>query len=113
MTTLADSTAPTSSASALSAYQTSGTFNVAYTANDASGIQNVELWYRKNGGAWTLYTTATSSPISFTGTGDGTYDFYTRARDNSAAHNYEAAPGSADRTTIVDTVGPSEIDENL
>src|SRR5207253_2620147 len=43
--------------------------------------------------------------FSFTATVDGSYDFYTRAVDK--AGNYEAAPASADTSTLVDTQAPT------
>lgn len=60
------------------------TFNVNYTAtDDRAGVKQVELFYRKDGGAWTSYGKFISSLISFTASGSGNYDFYTIAEDRS------------------------------
>ncbi|HNT34813.1 MAG TPA: right-handed parallel beta-helix repeat-containing protein, partial [bacterium] len=80
-------------------------FGVPFNASDAElGVQYVELYYRKDGqGAYVKYgTTFTNSPISFdSGTtgGDGIYEFYTVATDNSS--NSESAPSVADAMTRV------------
>ncbi len=107
-----DNNAPTSSADSLSTFQNTVTFDVPYTATDsASGVKEVELFYKKDGGSLTSYGVFTSSPISFdssTTGGDGNYDFHTIATDNSG--NIESAPGSADASTIVDTVDPTTSD---
>jgi hypothetical protein len=103
-----DTTPPTSSIIVLPGFTTQLTFNIAYTASDSeSGVQEVELWYRKDGGGWGLYSTYSggSRTVSFTAVSDGDYDFYTRARDND--NNYESAPSSPDTSTIVDTELPT------
>src|SRR5205823_6557708 len=119
---LADSSTPvdtqdhTSSASS-PAYSTSTTFTVTYGASDPlkdgsnSGLKDVELCANAPGPR--SFPTRRSSDLasidgsfSFTGTVDGSYDFYTRAHDN--AGNYEAAPALADTSTLVDTQGPAE-----
>ncbi len=84
------------------------TFNVYYTASDdvgGSGIKEVELWNRINGGEWNQYGTYTASPISFTAGPEGVYEFYTRAWDNS--FNYENAPTNPDTVSIVDQFPPT------
>jgi hypothetical protein len=116
--TVTDSQNPVSSASALPPYQTSSSFSIPYTASDlgGSGLAYVELYYRTGtSGAFTLYTTTTSSsghwtasPIEFDSSmtaGDGTYQFYTSAVDTLG--NQETAPLSPDATTTVDTAQPS------
>lgn len=108
--TTVDTTKPVSSVGSLPTYETSLTFNVPFTASDTggSGVNYVELYYRKDGGSWTKYgTTFTSTPISFTASADGFYEFYTRATDN--AGNVEDAPASADASTTVDTVAPTVV----
>ena len=108
--TLYDTVAPGSSASSTTATNSSP-FTVTYTATDGgSGVDEVELWARKgSSGSFTLVTTdtdPTSAEFAFTPTGgDGTYEFYTRARDS--AGNYEADPGAADDSTLYDTMGPT------
>jgi parallel beta-helix repeat protein len=74
---------------------TTTTFEVPWFASDGeSGVQGVELWYRKDGGTWIKYgSNFTASPITFqssTTGGDGFYEFYTVATDN--AGNKESAP---------------------
>jgi hypothetical protein len=102
-----DDTAPSSSAGPLAAYQSNLTFDVPYTASDAtSGVASVELFFQVDGGGYSSYGTYTSSPISFTASGDGFYDFYTVASDSVG--NVEAAPGTADASTEVDTSTPAD-----
>jgi hypothetical protein len=100
-----DDTAPASSAGPLAAYQSNLTFDVPYAASDAtSGVASVELFFQVDGGGYSSYGTFTSSPINFTASGDGFYDFYTVATDSVG--NVEAAPGTADASTEVDTSTP-------
>src|SRR5207253_2423940 len=94
-------------------------FSVTYTDSDPlkngsnSGVADVELW-AKAPGAGSYSKVATDSGVaidgsfSFTGTVDGSYDFYTRAHDK--AGNYEAAPATGDTSTLVDTQQPSSQD---
>jgi chitodextrinase len=78
---------------------------VPFTASDdLSGILSVELWARSRvttgdpWGAWTLATTGTTSPLSYTFTlPAGYFEFYSIAIDGSA--NRESAPAVADATT--------------
>ncbi len=109
-----DDSPPATSADALPTYQTAATFDVAWTGADTdpgsglfSGLATVELWYSYESGAWTQYgTTFAASPISFASVdGDGDYDFYTVGTDNVG--NVEAAPGSGDATTQLDTTAPT------
>ncbi|UCE36614.1 MAG: Ig-like domain-containing protein [Thermoplasmata archaeon] len=102
-----DTTPPTSYVSALPTYQTSLSFSVSYSASDAqSSVMEVELWFKKDSGGWSLYNTYSggSRTITFTADSDGAYSFYTRARDTRS--NYERAPSSSDAQTIVDTTPP-------
>jgi hypothetical protein len=102
-----DTLPPTSTAGPLDPYQGDVTFDVPYTADDAtSGIDNVELFYQLDGGGYSSYGTFISSPISFTASGDGFYEFYTVATDSAGL--VESAPVSADAGTTVDTVPPGE-----
>jgi len=102
-----DDVDPTSSADAQPAYQTSLTFDVAFTSSDATaGVNYVELYYQLDGGGYVQFAgTFPTTPISFTAPSDGAYDFYTIATDN--AGNVEAAPGVADASTTVDTTAPT------
>jgi len=103
-----DNTLPTSSVS-VPDYQNSLTFNVPFLVTD-SNPNFVELWYKKDSGSWTKYgTTFSSSPISFTSTGDGVYGFYTIATDK--AGNIESSKTNADDTIRVDTVKPTTTDD--
>lgn len=109
---------PTSSVASLPSMTNQVPYAVPYTAFDksnASGVAYVELWYRVGGtGAYVRYSTTTNptaqwtaGPIPFDATlasGDGSYEFYTVAVDR--ANNTEAAPLSADASTIIDTTGP-------
>jgi len=79
-------------------------FEVNATAIDGCGVKYVELWYSKDGGAWTKMGNSYSEPwqwtvaINATG-GEGIYEFYTRGTDNSGL--YEAAPAGNDTWTRV------------
>src|SRR5439155_6424410 len=87
--TVLDTQSPSSSASA-AAYSNSTSLTVSYSASDAgpSGVKEVELWVKRPGdSSYALADTETTPPNpSFTysaAAGDGTYNFYTRARDNA------------------------------
>ena len=106
--TVYDATAPSSSCTGPGWASTSIALN--FTASDAggSGVALTYLWYRYEGGSW--YQSGEpaggeSGTFSFTPpSGDGTYSFYTIARDR--ASNEETAPGSADVQVEVETVPP-------
>jgi hypothetical protein len=118
------STTPVSSATAPST-STSTSLSIPYTATYAngSGISLVELWVKRPGDSSYSPATSVSNPsgsctggagndvcgtFSYTAAaGDGSYSFYTRAKDNVSTPNYEAAKSSADSTTVVDTGPPS------
>jgi len=107
-----DDTKPTSSANALSAYQTAVPFTVSYTASDTtSGVDKVFLWYDfASSGSFALYDSSTTGSFSFDAPdGDGFYEFYTIARDNVG--NVEDAPTSADASTTVDTTPPGAVSD--
>ncbi len=108
-----DTTAPTSTASAPT-YSNLTTWTVSYTGSDnggGSGLARVDLYAKAPG--QTSYTkaasdTSGSSSGSFSYTaaaGDGSYGFYTLATDK--AGNVQAAPGTPNATTKLDTVAPS------
>src|SRR5947208_544660 len=90
---------------------TSTMSTVSYAASaDASGLDKVELWAKVGAGSFSKVATdsapGASGSFSYTAAaGDGSYSFYTRALDK--AGNYEAAPASADTTTLVDTAAPA------
>ncbi len=104
-----DDSPPQTAAGPLDAYVNAVTFDVPFTEYDAtSGTYVVWLFYRLNGGSYTQYGTVhAASPISFTGTGEGVYDFYTRGVDNVG--NIEADPSVPDATTEVDLQPPDAV----
>lgn len=110
-TTTTDFFAPDSSVDPLPISRNVTTFQITASADDSggSGVQEVELWFAKDLGSWTLYGTDTSSPWSWnfdvnaTG-GDGFYQFHSRAYDN--AGNYEDFPILPDTFTTVSTDKP-------
>jgi hypothetical protein len=109
-----DLTPPASNVGALGEYQSNYIFNVPWNATDETGIQHVELYYTLNGGnTWLKFgNTFSSSPISFSSTGEGYFGFYIVATDNSTNYNREPQPVSGtlpDKTTLVDTIAP-EVD---
>ncbi len=79
-----------------------------YNDNNASGIQYVYVYFKKDGGGYQQYGgTHTSSPVLFDAEpyGEGTYDFYTVAVDN--AGNIEAHPAEPDVSFTLDIVDPT------
>ena len=104
-----DTTPPLSFVNPLPANTTVGSFDVTATASDLSGVANVELWFRKDGGAWTSYGTDSATPwlwtFDTTGTGgDGLYEYYSIATDRSSIR--ETEPAIPDASTLVDTTPP-------
>ncbi|MGB7588535.1 MAG: hypothetical protein WBM00_07490, partial [Solirubrobacterales bacterium] len=83
-----------------------------YTAADSGGAElaSVELWVKAPGVTEFELIATENSPGpsgSFPYTaeaGEGTYRFYTRARDSLG--NYEPVPASADSNTVFDTTPP-------
>ena len=116
--TAIDWTAPESSVTTyLGSYQNSHTFLVPYTSTDAvSKVKSVTLYYKfGESGLWTMFAEDSFIPeqthnasFSFTSpNGDGTYYFYTIAKD--IYDNEENPPLVPDVSTIVDTVKPITI----
>jgi parallel beta-helix repeat protein len=106
-----DALPPTSNASALPRFESSRTFSVRATASDGNGtgVKNITLWFRFNGGTWNVsQTLPVSGPIlfSFTGSSDGTYEFATSSWDNARNSQPRRSSGN-DTWTIVDTVRPA------
>ena len=108
-----DTTPPASSASS-SAYSTSGSFAVSYSAADnpgGSGLARVDLYVKgPDDFGYALVASnpgyATSGVFSYAALeGDGAYSFYTVATDK--AGNTETAPLSPETTTVVDTTPPT------
>jgi len=110
-----DITAPTSNVNAIATYwKTISPLTVTATATDSlSGINDVTLYYRYSPdnttwGAWTSVGSDLAAPWSwnfpFT-TGNGYYEFYSRAHDKMT--NFEAAPGLADQIVGFDNTAPT------
>jgi hypothetical protein len=102
-----DVTPPTAAVSALSEYQASLTFTVAWSGTDAtSGLANYDVQYRDGAsGTWTDWQTATTATsASFTGQDAHTYHFRARARDT--AGNISSY-SSSDTQTTVDVTAPT------
>jgi hypothetical protein len=108
-TSTQDASPPVTAAGPLSPYYNAVTFNVPFSAADAtSGVQFVELYYRVDAGAYVKYGGSfTASPIAFVAPGQGVYDFYTIGTDNVG--NVEAAPLTPDCSTEVDLTPPAAI----
>ena len=107
--TTLDVTPPAANIEALAASGNDATLDLAWQGTDAtSGIQNVDVYWSKNGSAFALLAGSPfdATPIAFDASalGDGQYSFYVRARDR--AGNLEAAPASPDATTLLDTTAP-------
>jgi hypothetical protein len=104
-----DRTEPVSSAQPLPTYTNSTTFTVHGNASDNLGLSSVELWYSRDGGSYSLYSTLFTTPwqwqfiSSLTG-GDGSYDIYTMATD--IAGNRESQPSVPDANTVVEASKP-------
>ncbi len=100
----ADTIPPVSEALTLDPLQTQVAFDVPFLASDSeSGLDRVELFYRKDGGAYVSAGTSETSPFRFdtSGRGDGAYDFYTVAYDQ--AGNAELPATQPDASTVVVT----------
>ena len=113
-----DTTPPTSSIVELDEYYSSETISIIYTAVDSggSGVDHVELYYRKHGsGSYEMYTTVdnpdgkwTEGVIPFNcslADGFGGYDFYTLAEDAEA--NREIPTVVPQASTMFDSAAPS------
>ncbi len=101
---------PESHVDPLPEYNRNMSFDVSATASDDEGVDAVSLYYRHNGGEWKHYDT---DDWGFNGwdwsfntyyRGDGEYQFYTRAIDDSG--NYEEIPNGSDEVTKVDYYAP-------
>ena len=111
--TVLDTTAPISAATAVTSPRTVNSVAISFTASDpnGSGLAGVDLYqkYTTPGGtpppSYTQILTGVTSPVTVTLSADGTYQFYTVARD--IAGNVEAAPSTPDATTVLDTTSPT------
>lgn len=105
-----DRTDPVSSVQPLPAYTNSTAFTVLGNANDNLGLTSVELWYSRDGGTYSLYSTLFTPPwewqfISGLTGGVGSYDLYTIATDIGG--NRESQPGVPDASTTIDIAAPT------
>lgn len=110
--TFYDTVSPSSTCSTPT-YETGASIPITFTSSDpapASGIEWVDFWVKKGtSGSWTytgLAATSTSGTVYYTPlAGDGTYYFYSRAKDK--AQNPEPnASGDGKDSTVYDTVDP-------
>ena len=112
--TFYDSVNPSSTLSTPT-YDTGGSITLTFTVTDpspSSGLEFVDFWYRKDGGAWT-YTGQSSTSLAgnvfFVPPGDGRYDFTSRAKDNSQNLECNIALGQCPvkSSTVYDTLPPT------
>jgi hypothetical protein len=106
---LMDTTAPTSTVTALPAQTTSTSFTVAVMASDpaeadgasASEVASIAIYASVNGGPYTLFTTATPAnpTVTFTGQVGDSFAFYSIATDK--AGNVQPVPTAAQAVTAV------------
>ena len=102
-----DASAPATTVDVLPTYTSTPTFDIPWSGTDAaSGVATVDLYYAKDGAAFTLLPGFTTNPIAFNASllGDGTFVFYTIGHD--AVGNLEAAPAVPDAQTTIDTSAP-------
>ncbi len=104
-----DDNAPTSNALDLAEEINTSSFTINISSFDqTSGVDQITLMYRKDGGSWIIYGNYNSvSSIVFNSNltgGDGFYEFYTIATDSVANVEYEVA--HTDASTLVDTTVP-------
>jgi len=92
----------------MSEYYNSRTVQVPVSMSDGD---RMSLYYRPVGGEWTLYTDPTAptglftrSPITFQAPGDGKYEVYSVASNETYTENKQPA---AEATFTVDTVPPT------
>ena len=99
---------PPSSSCSAPARSQSNNITVDYTSSDdKAGVAKVDLWMQCNGGGYSLVDSSGNPNGSFNvtlGSGNGVYDFYTRATD--LVGNEEDPPGSPDASTIYDDTAP-------
>ena len=110
VTTKVDTAEPSSTTGPLLAYSPAS-FTITATANDSgTGLAEVALLYRLDGGPWTSFGPDPTAPYAWTFDtavtgGDGLYEFMTIATDNAGLR--EPAPITADGSTRVDTTPPA------
>jgi hypothetical protein len=105
-----DNAKPTSQLAALPQYTTTLSVPITATADDANGVKEVQLWFRKAGTvSYAMSSADESDPYEFgfdsaANGGDGVYEFYSIAVD--WAGNSEDPPGANDSWTLVDSLAP-------
>jgi subtilase family serine protease len=99
--TTIDLIAPTSKMAVLPSFETPA-FNVSWAGQDdtgGSGIAGFDIFVSDNGGAYSAWLTGTTqTSATYQGVGNHNYNFYSVAIDK--AGNREAAPATADATTL-------------
>ncbi len=100
-----DKAPPQAEVSGLPDYINQVNFQIPYTYSDpapSSGVAQVKLYYRKKGGEWHLYGSASpGNPIIFNATGDTLYLFEMIAEDS--AGNWEERSFLAEDSVVVKT----------
>ncbi len=100
VSSIQDAQAPTADVLAMDDDQTSLLFTLDVVAEDAtSGVSQIELWFRKNGGDLELYGTIESGIVSFQTDVGGPHEFIALATD--AAGNVQEVPTEPQATTLV------------
>jgi len=95
-----DGLAPAALVLVLEEEQTSLMFNLEITAEDAtSGVQQVELWFRKNAGDLQLHGVVEPGVVRFQTDAGGPHEFIALATDH--AGNTQAPPNEPQATTVV------------
>jgi autotransporter-associated beta strand protein len=102
-----DSGAPTSTVAPLPATEGAASFPVSWSGQDdanGSGIASYNVYVSDNGGAFTLWQSATThTSATYAGQNGHTYGFYSVATDNVG--NQQALPTTAQATTFVAVSG--------
>ncbi len=114
-TTIYDTTDPTGQVTQAPDYARAGPLILKWMAADTfSGVDEVQLWYRVDGGDWqdslnhrtNISRTQVTGQFSFMPEGEGVYKFALRVQDK-ASNQMEGASGNGDKTTIYDTTEPT------
>lgn len=103
--TTVEETPPNSTLLQLPEFTNQTAFDIEYTAEDQGvGLDDVEIFFRKDNGGWSSLGSISSSPYNFVSSGDGLYDFYIIAKD--ILGNTETKPQLPEASITVDTVPP-------
>jgi len=111
-----DRTPPSSQVSSAPVLTNLAQFTIQATATDDLQISSLELWYSRNNGDYKLYSTLLSAPwqwsfMTILSGGEGSYSFYTRAKDT--AGNIEQRPSSPDIQITVDLTNPVSVVQSM